>query len=291
METLSWDDLRILLAVHRAGSLLSAGKALDMSTSTVSRRMDALEAAMGCQLAYRGQSGTELTPEALRMVQLAERLTHDLDALRRDKTALAGTLRISVPDGMAQVVALALVAFRDAHPLIDIEVVGESRMADVAAREADIAIRLTRSTSHVLVEKPLASFRFALFASADYVRRHLPSRRLSPSGAAAHPFVGLDERWKGLPHEQWMRSLGAKRFTFRSSSMEAIGEMVRRGAGLAAFLEHDPRNAGLIRIDTATPGPVQPFYLVYHRDLRKQRHVRAAVDAIVAYIARQGSPP
>jgi DNA-binding transcriptional LysR family regulator len=284
METLSWDDLRILLAVHRAGSLLAAGKALGLSTSTTARRLDALEAAMGCQLVYRSQSGTELKPEALRMVRLAEGLAHGLDALRRDQTMLAGTLRISVPDGMAHTLARSLLAFREAYPLVDLELVGENRMADVAAREADIAVRLTRSTSNLLVEKHLASFRFALFASSDYVRRHLPTRRLGKGEASVHPFVGLDEHWKGLPHEQWMRTLGATRFAFRSSSMEAIVEAVRQGAGLAAFLEKDPRNTDLIRVETDIVGPTQPFYLVYHRDLRKQPHVRAAVTAIEAYM-------
>jgi len=284
METPSWDDLRILLAVYRAGSLLAAGKSLGLSTSTTARRLDALEAALGCQLVYRSQSGTELKPDALRMVRLAEGIEHGLDALRRDQKMPAGTLRVSVPDGMAQTLARALIAFRQEHPGLDLELIGENRMADVAAREADIGVRLTRSTSNVLVEKHLASFRFGLFASADYIRRNLPTRKLSKGEASMHPFIGLDERWKGLPHEQWMRALGATRFAFRSSSIDAIVEAVRQGAGIAAFLEKDPRNADLIRIDTDIAGPTQPFYLVYHRDLRRQPHVRAAVASIEAYM-------
>ena len=284
METPSWDDLHILLAVHRVGSLLAAGKSLGLSTSTTARRLDALEAALGCQLVYRSQSGTELKPEALPLVRLAEAIEHGLDAMRRDRKMLAGTLRVSVPDGMAQSLARSLIAFHRAHPGVDLELIGENRMADVAAREADIAVRLTRSTSNVLVEKHLASFRFSLFASADYIRRNLQTRRLGKGEASMHTFVGLDERWEGLPHEQWMRALGATRFAFRSSSMDAIQEVVQQGTGIAAFLEKDPRNAGLTRIDTDIAGPAQPFYLVYHRDLRNQPHVRAAVASIEAYI-------
>jgi DNA-binding transcriptional LysR family regulator len=208
METLSWDDLRIILAVHREGSLLAAGKSLRLSTSTIARRLDAVEAAMGCRMVYRSHSGTELAPEALPLVRLAEGMEHGLDTLRRDRTMLAGTLRVSVPDGAARTLARSLIAFHHEHPGVDIELVGENRMVDVAAREADIAIRLTRSSSNVLVEKHLASFRFSLFASADYVRRHLPTRRLGTGEASRHPFIGLDGRWKGLPHEQWMIALG-----------------------------------------------------------------------------------
>lgn len=239
---------------------------------------------MGCRMVYRSHSGTELAPEALPLVRLAEGMEHGLDTLRRDRTMLAGTLRVSVPDGAARTLARSLIAFHHEHPGVDIELVGENRMVDVAAREADIAIRLTRSSSNVLVEKHLASFRFSLFASADYVRRHLPTRRLGTGEASRHPFIGLDGRWKGLPHEQWMIALGATRFAFRSSSIEAITEAVHQGIGITALLEKDPRNTDLIRIDTEAAGPTQPFYLVYHRDLRTAPHVRAAVAAIDAYI-------
>ena len=81
-----------------------------------------------------------------------------------------------------------------------------------------------------------------------------------------------------------MRTLGATRFAFRSSSMDAIVEAVRQGAGSAAFLEKESRNIDLIRVETDVVGPTQPSYLVYHRDLRKQSHVRAAVTAIEAYM-------
>lgn len=284
METLSWDDLRILLAVHRAGSLLGAGKVLGLSTSTTARRLDALEACVGHRLVHRSQSGTELNSQALGMVQLAQALEHGLDALRRDQAQMAGTLRVSVPDSMASSLARSLISFQQDHPGIDVELVGDNRRVDVAARESDIAIRLGRSSSNVLVEKHLASFRFGLFASQDYARRHLLPRALKAGEAAAHPFVGLDERWKALPHEQWMRELGATRFPFRSSSMQAITEAVSLGAGLGAFLELDPRTSGLVRIETSIPGPLQPFYLVFHRDLRTQPHVRAAVAAIERYV-------
>ena len=240
---------------------------------------------MGCQLVHRSQSGTELGPAALPLIRLAEGMEHGLDTLRRDQKMLAGTLRVSVPDGMGHTLAQARMEFHQEHPGVDIEMIGESRMVDVAAREADIAIRLTRSTSNVLVEKHLASFRFALFASADYIRRHLPTGRLTKADASRHPFIGLDVRWKGLPHEQWMIALGATRFAFRSSSIEAIVEAVRQGFGIAALLEKDPRNQGLIRIDSDS-GPSQPFYLVYHRDLRTAPHVRAAVASIEAYIRK-----
>lgn len=280
LDTLCWDDLRILLAVHREGSLLAAGKSLGLSTSTTGRRLDALEAALGSRLVSRSQAGTELEPSAMRLVRLAEDLEHGLAAERRDRGGVGGSITVSVPDGAVELMAQALLAFRQAHPNTEIELRGENRLADIAKREADIGVRLNRSSSSVLVEKQVANLRFGLYASAEYVRRHLPSRRLRQGEADRHAFIGLDAKWKGLPHEQWMRTLGAVRFPFRSTSIVAILEAVRQGAGIAALVEQDARNAGLIRIDTDTQGPTQAIFLVYHHELRTVPAIRAAVAAI-----------
>ena len=70
----SWDDLRVLLAVHRHRSFLAAGRALGISTSTTSRRIEALEQALDRPLVHRSSAGTSLEPEALELVNLAEQL-------------------------------------------------------------------------------------------------------------------------------------------------------------------------------------------------------------------------
>jgi DNA-binding transcriptional LysR family regulator len=83
-ESLSWDDLRVLLALHRHGSFLRAGRALGISVSTASRRIDALESALGRVVVRRGSTGTSMEPDAIELVGLAEQLENGLSAVRRD---------------------------------------------------------------------------------------------------------------------------------------------------------------------------------------------------------------
>jgi DNA-binding transcriptional LysR family regulator len=282
-EIPSWDDLRVLLTVHRQRSFLSAGKALGLSTSTTSRRIDALEAALGRKLVNRSRSGTELEPDALNLVRLAEDLEHGLDVERRDARSTAGTVKVSVPEGAVREVAEVLLAFRREHPDTDIELMGENRLSDIAKREADIGLRLSRSTSSLLIEKQLATLRFGMYASPEYVRRHLPSCQLRKEDVSRHAFIGLETRWRELPQEQWMTALGATRFPFRSSSVIAILEAVHQGVGIAALVEQVGRNAGLVRIDVHLAGPTQPIYLVYHRELRNVPRIKAVVAAMVNY--------
>jgi DNA-binding transcriptional LysR family regulator len=288
METPSWDDLRVLLAVHRQRSFLSAGKALGLSTSTTSRRIDALEEALCRKLVNRGRAGTVLEPDALRLIRLAEDMEHGLDVERRDASSTAGTVKVSVPEGSVREAAQALLSFRREHPDTDIELLGENRLSDIAKREADIGVRLSRSTSSVLIEKQIATIRFGIYASPEYVRRHVPSCRIRKEEVGRHAFVGLESRWRDLPQEQWMTALGATCFPFRSSSVVAILEAVRQGAGIAALVEQVGRDAGLVRIDVHMAGPTQPVYLVYHRELRNVPRIKAVVAAMVAYSRSYG---
>lgn len=57
----STDDLRYLLAVARAGRMVSAAALLGVDHTTVKRRIDRLESALGVRLLDRGADGWELT--------------------------------------------------------------------------------------------------------------------------------------------------------------------------------------------------------------------------------------
>ena len=47
---LDWDDARMFLAVARAGQMLGASRSLGVNQATLSRRMAALEGALGAKL-------------------------------------------------------------------------------------------------------------------------------------------------------------------------------------------------------------------------------------------------
>jgi DNA-binding transcriptional LysR family regulator len=100
-----WDDLRVLLAVHRGGSFLAAGLELGVSTSTVARRVSTLEAELGRVLVHRTSQGTLLEADTLQLVLLAETFEQALATHRRDaRSPYAGVVRVSVPDGLSTLV-------------------------------------------------------------------------------------------------------------------------------------------------------------------------------------------
>src|SRR5262249_32257422 len=150
----TWDDLRVLLALHRHGSFLGAGKAIGVSTSTAARRIDALEAALGRPLVHRTNEGTRLEPDALPLVALAALLELGLGALRRDdvRDPFCGTVRVSLSVGFVRPVTQRLCELRRAHPALQVEILSETRRVDLARREADVGLRTSRSSSPALIE-------------------------------------------------------------------------------------------------------------------------------------------
>ena len=100
---LDWDDARMFLAVARAGQMLGAARALDVNQATLSRRMAALEAALGAKLLARRTHGSELTDAGAALLETLERVETEMIAvqsrLQGAEAAAAGVVRIGAPDG------------------------------------------------------------------------------------------------------------------------------------------------------------------------------------------------
>jgi DNA-binding transcriptional LysR family regulator len=295
-ETPSWDDLRVLLAVHRHGSFLAAGRALGTSTSTVARRIEALESALGSTLVHRSSAGTSIEPDAMQLVALAEELEHGLEAVRRDaggrSSKLAGTVRVSVGDGFARAVTAALSEFRRRHPETMIELIAETRVTDLARREADIGLRSVRVESQVLIERRLGALRLGVYASQSYVERRLRGARLRAGDFERHDFIGhsASVRRHALADE-WLTARGAKHFPFRSNSMLAVIEATRRGQGITVLPEVLGREVNtLVKIEVDEAPPPVTIWLVYHRELRQVPRIRAVAAALEELFQRSVGP-
>ncbi len=118
---LNWDDLRFVLAVSRAGSLARAARALHVDHTTVGRRVEAAEAALGVRLFTRTTTGFVLTADADRLLQPMRQVEDAVLALERTAEAqderLAGAVRVTSPETLGvSYLAPRLAAVGRAHP-------------------------------------------------------------------------------------------------------------------------------------------------------------------------------
>jgi DNA-binding transcriptional LysR family regulator len=99
---MEWSDVRVFLAVARSGALGGAARSLQTSHPTVSRRLRALEQAIGHTLFQRTADGLVLTDEGQGIVALAEQKEERALAMERrlagQEQNLKGSLRISSAD-------------------------------------------------------------------------------------------------------------------------------------------------------------------------------------------------
>lgn len=268
--TFSWDDLRLLVEVARQRSLLHAGRALGLAPSTVARRLEGLERALGRKLVHRTSLGTSVEPGAAGLLALAEELDRSLKAQQRDALeagALAGVVRVSINEGFARPMARVLSAWRRLHPETSLALVSETRVVDLSRREADLGVRTVRSTGKALIEKKLGTFRFGLWAAPSYLERRLRDAHLRPGDFGRHDFVGLEGPLRQAAQEQWLVAQGATRFPFRSNSDAALLTAAAEGQGLCVTVEAFAREV---------PG-LQPVTC----DVPRVRGVRRAIEEAV----------
>ncbi|MCL3882221.1 LysR family transcriptional regulator [Marivita sp. GX14005] len=142
---MTWENLKILLAVHREGSQSKAALFLGMDQSTVARRLSCLEAELGVILFVRTKSGLVLTDAgkiALRHAILIETAAHAL-AEDMSETAMegsAGLVRLLGNAWMLNRLAdIAMPAFLARHPRLELRLLSLTPRV-IARGEASVSL-------------------------------------------------------------------------------------------------------------------------------------------------------
>lgn len=173
---MSWEDVRLFLAVAETGSLSAAARKLRLGQPTMSRRIAELEASLGYALFRRGVRGVALSPEGLRLLEPARRMAEwavELErAAAREDASPQGVVRITAPPGVAVDFLAPFAAWlREELPAVRLEVVASIQYLDLARREADLALRMRPPTQRDLVTVATLEHENAVFASRRYAAR------------------------------------------------------------------------------------------------------------------------
>jgi DNA-binding transcriptional LysR family regulator len=229
-----WDDTRIFLAAYRHKSLGTAASRLGLDISTVSRRLVALEAALGTPLFDRTREGLLATAAANRVHAAAEAMEASHRRFTREasevETRAAGVVRLSVAPGMADAfIAPALMRLHAKHPRIELELDTSEQVRDLARREADLAIRSVRPRGAELVTSKLFTGSWLPAGAPELVRK---LDRLASWNDA--PWITWDHDFPSFPPARWIaRHAPRARIVLRTSHMTSQLTAAEHGLGLA----------------------------------------------------------
>ncbi|KHK54723.1 LysR family transcriptional regulator [Ralstonia sp. A12] len=192
MELLN--DMALFVEVVKAKGFRSAAEAMGVPNSTLSRRISALEKAIGLRLLHRTTRKIELTEagqiyfERCKRIVDEARLAHEQlgDMLAQP----SGVLRVSFPvDFAVTYLAPLIVEFANLYPGITFDFDLTSRRVDLVSEPFDVAIRMGESDDSQLIARQLVQLTPRLYASPGYLRRAGEPAR--PAELARHECVGI----------------------------------------------------------------------------------------------------
>ncbi|WP_430398994.1 LysR family transcriptional regulator [Ferrovibrio sp.] len=283
-----WNDLRLVLAVVRAGNLTGAAKALGVNHSTAFRRLAALEEEMGVRLFERLPAGAYAPTEAgERMAASAERIETEAAALDREilghDQQLTGRLRVTASETLGFRILTPLIGrFRCQHPGIQVELAVDNRILSLSRREADVALRALRPREGDLHGRRLGTIGWTLFAKRELVAG-LPRLGPEPESLEGLPLIGWEQGMSGINAADWLNARAPEAaFVYRSSSLLNQFVAVKAGMGVAVLPCYlgDPE-PDLVRLTEAPVAALgRELWIVTHTDLRRTARVRAFFDLI-----------
>ncbi len=283
------DEVETLAAVARLGSISAAAKAAGVSVSTAARRLDALEARLGLRLVDRRASGARLTADGLRLAALAAPLSDQLAAIARAAADLrnhggATLVRISATESIiADILAPALPALWAQAPGIEVALQSQAEVVSLAARDADLAIRMVRPSGSSLLIRKLPPVQVGLYASAHWLAGRDPAA-IDPR---AGPILAYDDSFGRIPEMTWLDDLGlTAAIRMRTGSTRALLTATLAGAGIGLLSRSFVRpGSGLVELPTGSPAPLRQPWLAVHRDLRRLPAVAAAHRWVITAFA------
>lgn len=287
---MQWNDLRLVLAIARADGLAGASEALGVNSSTVFRRINAFEGALGVRLFERLPGGWRPTGPGEEVVLAAERMEEEALAVERHVVGgdarLSGKLRITSSETLTyRVLTRHLASFRRAHPGIVVELAIDNRLLSLSRREADVALRAARPREGDLFGRKLADIGWAVYGAAAYLAEN--GRPKSVAALARHALIGWDESAAGVRAAEWMaENVPPAAVAYRSSSLVNQLVAAREGIGLAVLpcylADGEP---GLERVLPRLSTLRTELWLVTHEDLRRTARIRAFFDTVGAGLA------
>lgn len=286
---MEWDAIRYFLAVARRGGLTAATRELGVSISTVSRNLNQLEDTIGVPLFIRHPTGYTLTEHGESLYKKAEEaedaiLGFESIAIGQHKNT-SGVVRVATAENIAtNFIIPALPDFYRQYPSITLDLVTSIPSINMAKREADVALRLTRPEHGNVLVRKLGTQQWAFYRSNKL--KWLEDGPLNQENAGRYPFIFWTESLGDLPVPKWLHHEIKPAFVpIHCSSLYSNFCAAKAGVGIAllpCFM--GDADADLAYIPYEGELTAQDIWLAVNRDVRSSARVSVVVDFLAQLV-------
>lgn len=240
MELLN--DMALFVEVVKAKGFRRAAEAIGMPNSSLSRRISALEKAIGLRLLHRTTRKIELTEAGQLYYERSKRIVDEArlahEQLGEMLAQPSGVLRASLPVDFANIFLAPLIAeFAQRYPGISFEFDLTPRRVDLVTEPFDVAIRMGEPPSSNLIARQLGRLPQSLYASPRYLE--LSGEPSQPVDLAQHECL----RFYAPKANTWALHRGTETVEievggrFRLNSIGMIQRLAKQGLGIAVLAD------------------------------------------------------
>jgi len=177
-----WDKAKYFYYIATIGNLSEAGKFLNISQSSLSRKIIILEGHLKCKLFIRTPKGLILTRKGAALFEIVEQSFLSLKGFTYNSAVMTNQgekrkIRIATTHALAAYVFQDLILdYNKLHPHLIFELIGDDHVIDVLLNDVDIAIRPIDVKIRDIPNKQgvyqeyLFSLQKRLYASEEYLR-------------------------------------------------------------------------------------------------------------------------
>ncbi|MGJ7499492.1 LysR family transcriptional regulator [Variovorax sp. ZT5P49] len=267
MELLN--DMALFVEVVKAKGFRSAGEAMGIPNSTLSRRISALEKAIGLRLLHRTTRKIELTEAGLVYFERCKRIVDEARLAHEQLGDMlaqpSGVLRVSLPvDFTVTYLAPLIAEFASLYPGINFDFDLTPRRVDLVSEPFDVAIRIGESEDSQLIARLLAAITPHLYASPGYLERS--GEPTKPAELERHQCLGIlrASSWTLLDGKRTVTVPVGGRFVLNSVGM--IRRLAMLDMGIVLMPEEvvadDLASGALRRIMPGWHGTPTPVYAI-----------------------------
>jgi DNA-binding transcriptional LysR family regulator len=260
-----WNDIALILALARSGSMSAAGRELGVDGSTISRRIAAAEKALNLRLFSRDTTRWQLTEAGQVFVRYGEGVYGSVQSMllaaTREADSIAGPVRLSAIDFLFDHwLVRHLPGFTERHPEVEVQLLADNQNISFTRREADFALRLAQPVDDAAVlMRRLGDIGWAVYGAPRFAG--VPRERWG-----GQPWIAHEEAKANLPEMRWMARLDpAPRIALRVNSLSTMAHACRAGAGMALLPCILGSDEGLVRLSDRAE-VFRELWLLSHRD-------------------------